>query len=228
MSSTPVSTRSTAPGWRSRRAAIGPRILFGALLLALVVAMAVSTTYRSASSPVPGAEDKFDPAAYGKDNYASRVKPAIEKDPVDLATLVPLINQDPDAAGEQYGKRQGTSPYTYSVKVTGTAGKPQQGLMPVSVPGLPKDVRVSVQVGPAINGTTLRDATGLVTFNDFVNQVEYSNAATALNTEMKEDLLEGLDAAALAGQQVTIVGATAPLNPEVITVTPVSIEEGQK
>ena len=34
-----------------------------------------------------------------------------------------------------------------------------------------------MQVGPAINGTALRDATGLVNFNDFVNQVEYANAA---------------------------------------------------
>ena len=29
------------------------------------------------------------------------------------------------------------------------------------------------------------------------------------------------------GKQVTVVGATAPLNPEVITVTPVSIEVAQ-
>ena len=70
----------------------------------------------------------------------------------------------------------------------------------------------------------LRDATGLVSFNDFVNQVEYADAATALNNEMKKDLLDGLDPASLAGKQVTVVGATAPLNPEVITITPVSIE----
>ena len=211
---------------RPRRRIPG-RLVAGGLLLALLVAMAVSTTYVSASAPVPGEQKKFDPAAFGKDNYASKVKPAIEKDPVDLATLAPLLAKDAAAAGEQYGKRQGTSPYTYSVTLTGTAGKPKGGLMPITVPGLPDSVRVSVLIGPAINGTVLRDASGLVNFNDFVNQVEFANAATALNDEMKAELLKGLDAESLVGKQVTVVGATAPLNPEVITVTPVSIEESQ-
>ena len=223
MTTTSGSLRPRPDEQRSRR----PRIIAGALLVALVLAMALSTTYRSASAPVPGEKEKFDPAVFGKENYASKVKPAIEKNPVDLATLVTAIEKDPDAAGKQYGKRQGTSPYTYPVKLTGTAGKPAGGLMQVSVPGVGKDTRVSVQIGPAINGTTLRDASGLVTFNDFVNQVEFSNAATALNTEMKADVLADLDPASLAGKQVTVVGATAPLNPKVITVTPVSIEAGQ-
>ena len=62
-----------------------------------------------------------------------------------------------------------------------------------------------------------------MSFNDFVNQVEYANVATALNTEMKADLLKGLDPDLAVGQQVTVVGATAPLNPDVVTITPVSI-----
>lgn len=208
---------------RARRH-LAPRIWAGALLLALLVAMAVSTKYVSASAPVPGAEKKFDATAYGKENYPTKVKPAIEKSPVALVTLVPLLAEDPEAAGARYGKRQGTSPFTYSVTLTGTAGPVVGGLMPVTVPGLPASSRVAVQVGPAVNGTVLRDATGLVSFNDFVNQVDYANAATALNTEMKSELLAGLDPPSLVGKTVTVVGATAPLNPKVVTVTPVSIE----
>jgi predicted lipoprotein len=203
------------------------RVLGAVALLALLVAMALSTEYVSASAPVPGEEAAFDAAAYGEENYVSKVKPAIEQDPVDVATLVPLLNEDAEAAGEQYGTREGTSPYTYSVTLTGTAGEPAGGLMSVAVPGVPRSTRIAVQVGPAINGTALRDATGQVSFNDFVNQVEYADAATALNTEMKADLLQGLDPVSLVGQKVTVVGATAPLNPEVITVTPVSIEVAQ-
>jgi predicted lipoprotein len=212
---------------QTSRRKLSPKIVGGVLLVLLLVAMAYSTTYVSASGPVPGESKKFDPAEFGKDNYASKVKPAIEKDPVEIETLAPLLAKDAEAAGKEYGKRQGTSPYTYSVKVVGTAGKPAGGLLPVTVPGLAKGTRVSVQVGPAINGTTLRDASGEVDFNDFTNQVEYANAATALNTEMKADALKDLDPASLTGKQVTVVGATAPLNPEVITVTPVSIEAGE-
>ncbi len=216
MTSVPAST----PTHRSR---VLSRLVAAALLLALVVAMAISTTYVSASAPVPGEQKKFDAAAYGKENYLAKVKPAVEKDPVDLATLVPLLRKDPEAAGAQYGKRQGTSPFTYHVTLTGTAGKPIGALLPVTIPGVAGGTRVTVQIGPAINGTALRDVTGLVSFNDFVNQVEYANVATALNTEMKADLLQGLDPTSLVGQQVTVVGATAPLNPDVITITPVSI-----
>ncbi len=214
------STQSPAPARRR----VPPRVIGSLLLIALLAAMAISTTYVSASAPVPGEKQTFDAAAYGQDNYLSTVKPAIEEDPVDLATLVPLLQKDADAAGEQYGTRQGTSPFAYSVTVTGKAGKPEGALLPLEVAGVPKSVRISVQIGPAINGTVLRDATGLVTFNDFVNQVEYANAATALNNEMRKELLEGLDPESLSGQQVTVVGAIAPLNPEVLTITPVSIE----
>ncbi len=215
---------TTTPDTDRSRRRVSARLVGALLLLALLVAMAVSTEYVSASAPLPGAEKKFDAAAYAEENYAGTVKPAIEKDPVELATLVPLLSKDAEAAGEQYGKRTGTSPYTYSVTLTGTAGKPEGSLLPVEVEGIPKSVRVSVQIGPAVNGTALRDATGMIDFNDFVNQVEYANAATALNDKMRADLLEGLDAASLAGKQVTVVGATAPLTPDVITVTPVSIE----
>ncbi len=218
---------TTASASTRVRRRVPSRVIAGALLLVLLVAMALSTEYVSASAPVPGEQKKFDPAAYGKDNYTSKVKPAIEQEPVDLATLVPLLKQDSEAAGQKYGKRNGTSPYTYSVTLTGTAGKPVSGLMPVEVAGLAKSTRVSVQVGPAVNGTALRDATGQISFNDFVNQVDYSNAATALNTEMKNDLLAGLDPKSLVGKTVTVIGATAPLSPDLVTVTPVSIKAAQ-
>jgi predicted lipoprotein len=218
-----LSPRRTEEGTTPRRVPVG--IVLAALLVLLLGAMVLSTTFRSASAPIPGAQKKFDAATFGKDNYASKVKPAVLKDPVPLTTLLPLVAQDADAAGEKYGKRSGSSsPYAYSVSFEGTAHKPVGGLMQVDVAGAPKGTRVSVQTGPAINGTTLRDATGLVDFNDFVNQVEYANAATALNQEMKKDVLDGLDLGSLVGKKVSVVGTIAPLTPDVITVTPVSLE----
>lgn len=209
----------------TRSSRVPSRYIVAAALLALVAAMGMSTTYVPADAPVPGAEEAFDPAAFGKEQYASTVKPAIEKSPVDLTELLPLLADDPEAAGTKYGKRQGSSPYTYSVTVTGTAGQVANGLLPLEVEGVDAKTRIAVQVGPAINGTALRDASGEISFNDFVNQVEYSQAATALNNEMKAELLQGLDVAGLQGKKVTVVGATAPLNPQLVTITPVTIAE---
>ena len=65
--------------------------------------------------------------------------------------------------------------------------------MPVRVAGVPKGTTVSLQVGPAINGTAIRDAAGFINFNQFVNQVDFADAATALNSEVKAKVLKGID-----------------------------------
>jgi predicted lipoprotein len=188
--------------------------------------MALSTTYWPADKPIPGQRVAFDPASYAQSNYQSKIVPAIESNAVDLVTLVAGLTADPDATGEKYGKRDGTSPWSYAVRATGTAGEPVNGLLPITVKGVPATTRTSVQIGPAINGTALRDATGLIHFNDFVNQVEYADSAIALNAAMAKSVLAGLDPKTLAGKVITVVGAVSPLNPKLITITAVSIEEG--
>ena len=93
----------------------------------------------------------------------------------------------------------------------------------MTVPGLPPDTRVSLQVGPAVNGTALRDAVGFITFGQFLNQVEYADAATALNDQMREKLLRNLNATRLYGKEISFTGVFSFLTPSVVTITPVSI-----
>ena len=107
--------------------------------MALLVAMALSTTWWPASKPIPGERVKFDAAAWAADHWESTVLPGIQENAVDVSVLLPLIAQDPEAAGKQYGHHDGTSPYTYPVTVTGTAGRAENGLLPIEVPGLPKE-----------------------------------------------------------------------------------------
>ena len=216
---------SVAPVTEHGRVTLG-RGVMGLALATLLVAMALSTTWWPASKPIPGERVKFDAAAWAADHWESTVLPGITEKAVDVSVLLPLIAQDPEAAGAQYGHHDGTSPYTYPVTVTGTAGRAENGLLPIEVPGLPQGTRVSVQIGPAINGTALRDATGEISFNDFVNQVDYANVATELNNITKTEVLAGLDPAALEGKQVTVVGAASPLNPQLMTITAVELQEG--
>ena len=220
---TPVAPpRPAARTGRSRRPSRA-WLITGAVLAALLVAMGLSTTFVDADAPVAGAPKAFDPAAYGKENYGPKVVPAIEEAAVPLPELSAALKADPAAAGERYGKKPApSSPYSYAVSFTGTAGATEAGLMQVAVPGV--DGRVSVQVGPAVNGTALRDAVGFIEFGQFLNQVEYADAGTALNTQMKAELLSKIDAASLRGKQITVVGATTLLTPDVITVTPVKLE----
>jgi predicted lipoprotein len=199
------------------------RWITGAAVVALVAAMALSTEYQSVESASAAAPKKFDPAAFGAENYEAKVVPIIQKSAVELPVLLKALNDDKDAAGAKYGKRQGTSPYNFAVKGTGVAGEARSGLLPVTVEGLPGDTRVSIQIGPAVNGTALRDAAGYITFGQFVNQVEYADAATALNNQMRQKLLNGLDAAAMKGKKISFTGAFSLLTPQTVTITPVAI-----
>jgi ABC-type glutathione transport system ATPase component len=70
---------------------------------------------------------------------------------------------------------------------------------------------VSLQVGPAINGTAIRDAAGFINFNQFVNQVDFADAATALNSEVKAKVLKGIDPKSLKGKKVSFTGAFTAL-----------------
>ncbi|WP_425826868.1 DUF2291 family protein [Streptomyces fractus] len=194
-----------------------------AALLLLALAIGLSTTYRSPTAARAAGQPKFSPTTYAKQTYGPKVVPAIKKNAVPVTTLHKAITADSSAAGKRYGHRSGTGPYSYAVTLTGTAGGARGGLLQVTVPGLGK-ARVSVQIGPAVNGTALRDAPGFIKFGQFTNQVEYADAATALSAAMKADVLESFDAAGAKGKKLTVVGAVTPLTADVLTVTPVSIE----
>lgn len=192
-------------------------------LALVVIAIALTTTYRSPTTASANGMPKFNPTKYAAQTYKPKVVPAIKKNAVDIATLHKAIVKDEGAAGRRYGHRSGNGPYSYPVRLTGSADKAKGGLLSVTVPELEK-TRVSVQVGPAVNGTALRDASGTIAFGQFTNQVEYADAATALNRAMKDDVLKSFDAGKIKDKKITVVGAVTPLTPDVLTITPISIE----
>ncbi|MEU6799394.1 DUF2291 family protein, partial [Nonomuraea wenchangensis] len=125
---------ASAPAARRR---VPARWIAAALVAVLIVLMAVDTEYRTAETAAAAAPATFDPAAFGAQNYQAKVVPAIEQSAVDLPVLLKALADDKEAAGRKYGKRQGTGPYSFAVKGTGTAGKARSGLLPVEVEGLP-------------------------------------------------------------------------------------------
>ena len=108
--------------------------------------------------------------------------------------------------------------------LTGIAGEPRAGVYPLEVEGLPEDLTVRVQTGPAINGTDLRDAPGDIAFGDFTNQIEYQDAGSGINRAMAAEVLEPVDTANLTGQQVTVTGVFRLINPRNWLITPVAME----
>ena len=58
-----------------------------------------------------------------------------------------------------------------------------------------------------LRGTALRDALEFVRFTDFVNQLEFAGVANALNDRVVTSVITPVNVDALAGRQVTFVGA---------------------
>jgi predicted lipoprotein len=217
MSSTVAS--SSRPRW------LTPRTVGIAVVVVVVAAMALDTTYRDADAPLPtaGGRPAFDRDTYGRENFP-RIAELIEQRAVPLPQLLGDLRSDQEGASEQYGHREGNSPYAFPVTGEGVAGKAEGNVLPVEVKGVPKSTNVSILIGPALPGTAVRDATGEISFGQFVNQVEFADAATALNNEIKAQVLSDVDPAALEGERVQFTGAFAYLAPDVITITPVRLE----
>ena len=201
---------------------IPTKAVLWALVALVLVVLALDTSYQDAGKPIAGAREKFDVDKFGAENFPKLV-PEIEKNATELTVLLPALESDQEGASEKYGRRQGQSPYNFPVRGEGVAGKPEGGIMPIEVEGV-KDATVSMQIGPAINGTALRDVASFISFDQFVNQVDYADAATALNNEVRTKVLNGIDPASIEGKTVSFVGAFTLLAPTAVTITPVKLE----
>jgi predicted lipoprotein len=215
---------SSQPGAAmNRRAKPGFRLaIASAAILVLLAAMAIDTKVvkiGSAADVQPGA---FSAAEFGESEFP-KVKSAIENRAVGAATLAAAIAKDKAAAGKEYGVESGIGP-EISVKFAGLVGKGESGVYFVEVEGVPSTLLIRVQTGPAINGTDLRDATGTIAFGQFINQIDYQNAGSALNKEMKKQVLSKIDNGALTGKTISVVGAFKLINPNSWLVTPVKLD----
>ena len=116
--------------------------------------------------------------------WSSKVLPIFEEKAQDIVQVVPEIRADPEAAGQKYGRREATNPYNYMVKGTGKVteikSESQAGTAIVEIPGL--NEKIALQIGPVVRGTALRDATGLVSFNQFTNQLDYADVSKEMNS----------------------------------------------
>jgi predicted lipoprotein len=213
-----------ANGAAMRRHKPGTRsIVIGAAALALIAAMALDTKIVTVGSPEAVQPDVFSPEAFGAAEFP-KIKAGIVSRAVEAQVLGQALTADKAAAIKQYGVPAGTGGQVFSIKFTGVAGDAKSGVYDVAVSGLPDTIGIRVQTGPAINGTDLRDATGAIKFGQFVNQIEYQNAGSALNREMKKQILEPVDTANLKGKTVAVIGAFKLINPKKWLVTPVKLD----
>lgn len=197
-------------------------LLIGVAVAVLLAAgIAFDTTVVPIGSEADVRVQAFSPDSYGQEQFP-RIQAFVQEKAVDAATLAPAVLADKNAAAEQYGTASSTGAIMF-VTLTGIAGEARSGVYPIQAQGVPQDITVRVQTGPAINGTDLRDAPGDIAFGGFKNQIEYQDAGSGINRAMKAAVLDRIDAANLTGKTVTVTGAFRLINPKNWMITPVAV-----
>lgn len=195
--------------------------LSGAIALAVVAAIGLNTTVVRIGSEADVRQQVFSPDAFGEAEFP-RIKSFVTEKALDAATIAPEVLSDKVAAGKKYGTVSSTGAIMM-VRVTGVLGESKAGNYDLAVDGMPADIKVRVQTGPAINGTDLRDAPSDIEFGAFKNQIEYQDAGSGINRAMKKAVLDGIDATSLTGKTVEVVGTFRLGNPKNWLITPVSV-----
>lgn len=176
----------------------------------------------TADADAAATEGQLDPASYAADQFGA-ITDTIEAEAVDLPELLTQLADGVDES--EFGNTSGaSSAYAFPVTFTAVAEAATPPVMPVIVEGIPPETTVQVQVGPALNGTALRDVTGEISFNEFTNQLEYQSVATELNDLVRTEVLADFDAAAAEGKTITVTGTFLRVNPQLVSVIPTSIE----
>jgi predicted lipoprotein len=170
------------------------------------------------------------PAAFVEPIWDSKIVPTFLEKAVEAKELLTAIQGNSDQAGEKFGRREATNPYNYLIKGTGKVTavnmESRAGTLTIELPGDLAWKNVNIQIGPVVLGTAVRDATGVVSFNQFTNQIDYASVSKEMNARAIHDALAGKDPATFNGKQIRFVGAFTydPHFAGVVRITPIKLE----
>jgi predicted lipoprotein len=164
--------------------------------------------------------------------WTPKLRPYFAEKATDLSVLVPAMKLGIDVAGKQYGFRPGGegTPWSFAIRFKGrivaanTETRAATAAIDLDGDGKPD---ATLQLGPVIRGTSLRDALPFVNFSDFTDQIEFASFSRALNDRAYKTVLEPLPRQGLPGREVSGQGAfTMRGSTDEILITPVALQLG--
>jgi predicted lipoprotein len=187
-------------------------LTYAALASCFALCSCVPWTLRPIDSG-EGASDTvatLNPAAYVNSLWSAKLLPTVETSAVDARTFLNAYMKSPAESLSRYGRHDANGPVYLAVKGEGRVisidTRSKVGLALVDVAPFDGKPDVTIQIGPVLRGTSLRDATGLVRFTDFVNQLQFADVANELNDHVLKTVLSPVPVATLAGKNVSFAG----------------------
>ena len=172
----------------------------------------------------------FDAAAWVESVWTAKVLPYFEKDAVELGPVLAALEEDAEAAGAKFGRRPDTegSPWSFAVKGQGVVvsvnTESRAGTMVVKVDAASGPGEVTLQIGPVVRGTAIRDNLPFVSFGDVTNQIQFAQVSRALN-DRAVGAIHAAAAALKAGTSVEFAGAmNVSASDETVLITPITLK----
>ena len=185
-------------------------------ILGLSLAVALGAC-KIVPNPEPGSEnaasqtDEDRMAAKAAEIYDSQLVPYVSGKAIDLPLLTSALHGGYAAAGKAHGIRPQAegSPWNFLVKGQGTVVEAKResraATLTLDATG-DGQADVTIQLGPVIKGTALRDSADFIVFTDYRDQIEFAKLARALNDRAHAAIT--LPEGDLTGKTVRFEGAT--------------------
>ncbi len=199
-------------------------------LLAALTLLPACKIVRNKDKKAGAGKDGFDADAYVNGIWDEKVMPMVRDHATEIVSVLDALAKDPDAAGRQYGSRAEAEGAAWNFivqgkgKVTKADTASRRGTLVIALDGDAAGRSVTLQVGPVVFGSAFRDALPFVSFNDFVNQIDFAQVSRKLNDRATETARQGFDPAQVEGKTIAFRGAMANPAGGEVQVTAVTLE----
>ena len=170
----------------------------------------------------------FNAAGYVDSVWATQLVPHFDGKASDLATVIAAIKANLDEAGEKYGHRAAAegSPWSFAVKSTGKVvsvnTESRAGTLVVEIPTEAGPQQVTLQIGPVVKGSAIRDSLPFFSFGNVTNQIEYAQVGRAFNERALKEIEKPLAELKTPGATLEFKGSISLTSvPETFLITPV-------
>jgi predicted lipoprotein len=169
------------------------------------------------------ADTDINPDSYALNFWEKELPGSIET-AVDVNQLIRLLKTDPQKAFNEYSHQLGISQtYFFMLKGSGKIISVEDEYIVIET-----DEKVKIQIATTfIFGNAVRDASGKVDIDDFINMTSFNNVSIAINKLVKDRVVEGLKTLTRPGILLQFAGATeitrGNMNLEAVRIIPVSI-----
>ena len=156
-------------------------------------------------------QSDFHAAEFVKDFWSVQLMPALV-DASDAVTVLAALRENPMHAGTQFGRVVGLGRSThYFVRGSGTIVSVDNQQIGVSLAGATGDADLVLLTG-LLFGNTVRDATGILSGDDFPNSQQFNEISSELNRVIETTVLPPLRERAKVGDAIEFVGCAEVTN----------------